>query len=138
MGALQEVEQMVGETVAANNRRFAEAVASADAGAMASVYEDDAELLPPNTEPIRGRESIERFWKAGIEMGLRRLQSEAIRLEQTNELAFETGRFTQWIQPDGDGPQADVGKYVVVHRRQPDGSWRRAVEIFNWYAPLVG
>jgi uncharacterized protein (TIGR02246 family) len=129
---------MIGESVAANNRRMTTAAAGGDAGAMASVYEDDARLLPPNAEALRGREAIERFWEAGIEMGLRRLQIETTELRQADDLAYEVGRCTLWMQPDGGEPAADIGKYVVVHRRQPDGAWQRSVEIFNWDAPLVG
>jgi uncharacterized protein (TIGR02246 family) len=127
---------MVGESVAANNRLLAGAAASADPDAMASVYEDDARLLPPNAEAIRGRDAITRYWRAGIEMGLRRLELDTGYLQRAHDIAVEVGRFTVWMQPDGGEPLAEIGKYVVVHRRQPDGSWRRAVEIFNWDAPV--
>jgi hypothetical protein len=29
------------------------------------------------------------------------------------------------------------GARIVVHRHQPDDSWLRTVEIFNWTAPLA-
>jgi signal transduction histidine kinase len=41
------------------------------------------------------------------------------------------------IEDDGESV-TDVGKYVAAHRRQPDGSWRKAVEIFNWNTPCPG
>jgi hypothetical protein len=31
----------------------------------------------------------------------------------------------------------DAGKYVVIHRRQPDGSWRYGVDIFNSSRPAA-
>jgi uncharacterized protein (TIGR02246 family) len=128
---------MVGEAVAANNHRFAAAAARGDPGGMAAVYADDAELLPPDTEPLRGREGIERFWRGGIEMGICGIELETLSLQASDGVAFEVGRWTLRIEPDCGETEADVGKYVVVHRRQPDGSWRRAVEIFNWNAPLA-
>jgi hypothetical protein len=34
-------------------------------------------------------------------------------------------------EPAESGPVVDRGKYLLVHERQDDGSWRRAVEMFN-------
>jgi ketosteroid isomerase-like protein len=132
MRVLQEVDQMVGEAVAENNRRFAAAAAAGDARAIASVYADEAELLPPNAEALRGQEAIERFWEAGIEMGIRGIELETMQLEQTNGFAYEVGRYKLRFEIDEGPPSVEVGKYVVVHMRYQDGSWRRAVEIFNW------
>jgi ketosteroid isomerase-like protein len=123
---------MVGEAVAENNRRFAAAAAAGDARAIASVYADEAELLPPNAEALRGQEAIERFWEAGIEMGIRGIELETMQLEQTNGFAYEVGRYKLRFEIDEGPPSVEVGKYVVVHMRHQDGSWRRAVEIFNW------
>jgi ketosteroid isomerase-like protein len=66
-------------------------------------------------------------------MGLRSIEFETLRLEYADclRLACEVGRYRLQIQSDASALETDVGKYVVVHRHQPDGSWRRAVEIFN-------
>jgi uncharacterized protein (TIGR02246 family) len=127
---------MVGRPVADNNHHFCAAAARGDAHAMASVYEPDAELLPPNAEAIRGREAIERFWQGGLEMGVRVVEFKMLRFEKADGLAYEVGRFTLSIDGDDGLPTLDRGKYVVVLRRQPDGSWLRAVEIFNSNAQL--
>src|SRR5262249_10714136 len=83
----EEMINMTGEVLADSNRRFAEAAARSDAQAMASVYRDDAELLPPNAETLRGRPAIERFWQGAIEMGIRGLELETMQLEQADGLA---------------------------------------------------
>jgi signal transduction histidine kinase len=126
------------KAVEQNNRRFSAAVVRGDARAMASAYADDAELLPPNAEALRGRDDIERFWRGGIEMGIRSVELETLELRQADGFAFEVGRYTLRIEQDGGEPVTDVGKYVIVHRRGPDGTWRRAVEMFNWSAPCPG
>jgi uncharacterized protein (TIGR02246 family) len=132
-----ELKQAAGRAVARSNRRFADAAARGDASAMAFVYTDDADLLPPNTEPLHGREAIERFWLGGIEMGIRGLELETLQLEHTGGLAYEIGRYALSFEPEGDAPVTDLARYVLVHRRQPDDSWLRTVEIFNWTAPLA-
>jgi ketosteroid isomerase-like protein len=124
------------EAIAENNRLFAAAAAHGDAWGMASVYADDAELLPPNAEPLRGRDAIERFWQGGIEMGILSLELETRRLEAAGGLAYEVGTYTLQIRTNGGAPATEVGKCVVIHRRLPDNSWRRALEIFNWNEEL--
>jgi uncharacterized protein (TIGR02246 family) len=126
--------QMTEEALAQSNRRFADAAAAGDAEAMASVYTDDAELLPPNTETLRGRSAIERFWQGAIEMGIRGLELETLQLEQTDGLAYEIGHYTLNFEPRDGAHVTDLARYVVVHRRH-DGRWQRAVEIFNWNTP---
>ena len=51
---------------------------------------------------------------------------ETLQLEQATNLAFEVGRYKLRIEQDG-AASTDVGKYVLIHRWHPDGSWRRAV-----------
>jgi ketosteroid isomerase-like protein len=42
------------------------------------------------------------------------------------------GTYTMTIVPPGaPGPVNDSGKYVEVRRKQSDGSWLIAVDIFN-------
>jgi uncharacterized protein (TIGR02246 family) len=133
----QDLKETAGDGVAQSNRRFADAAAQGDARAMASVYTDDADFLPPNAERLKGRAAIERFWQGGIEMGIRGVEHETLRLEQADGLAYEIGRYTLSFEPEGDAPVTDLARYVLVHSRQPDGSWLRAVEIFNRTSPLA-
>jgi ketosteroid isomerase-like protein len=130
--------EMIEGTLAENNRRFADAAARCDARAMASVYANDADFLPPNTEALRGRAAIERFWDDGIEMGIRSLGVETLRLDQADGLAYEIGRYTLCFGPVGGTPVTDLATYLVTHRRGHDGCWRRTAEIFTWDAPLPG
>jgi uncharacterized protein (TIGR02246 family) len=119
------------EEIAESNRRFVAAASRGDAWAMASVYADDAELLPPNAKPLRGRDAIERFWQGGIEMGIQSVAIDTHRLESAGRLAYEVGTYTLQIGTNG-ASATEVGKCILIHRRLPDNSWRRAVEIFNW------
>jgi ketosteroid isomerase-like protein len=48
-----------------------------------------------------------------------------------SETAVEIGRYRLAVTVDGASAVADEGNYVVFHRRQPDGTWLRAVDVFN-------
>jgi len=137
MVVAQEQAQDVELAVAEINRRFADGAARHDAGTMASVYAIDADFLPPNAEGLRGPAAIERFWEGGIEMGIRGIEVETLRLVQLDGIAYEIGRYTLRFRPEAGASVTDVATYLVVHRPQHDGSWRRAAEMFTWEAPLT-
>jgi ketosteroid isomerase-like protein len=136
MKTRKELMQIAGDAIAQSNRHFVEAAGRGEAGGMASLYTDDADLLPPNAASLRGQAAIERFWHGGMEMGVRGLELETLRLKQVGGLVYEIGRYTVHFEPEGGAPVTDVATYLVVHTCQPDGSWRRAAEVFTWEAPL--
>jgi uncharacterized protein (TIGR02246 family) len=107
---------------------LADALARGDAGGAAALYTDDGKLLTPGAELLAGRSQIEEYWRAGIAMGLSSVRLDVDRLEVVGGFAVEIGRYTLAL---ADSAVADSGKYVVLHGRQPDGSWRRAVDVFN-------
>jgi uncharacterized protein (TIGR02246 family) len=127
---------VVNAAIAESNRRFADAAARRDAGAMASVYAHDADFIPPNAEPLRGTVAIRDFWHGGLEMGIAGLELETMRLDQEEGIACEIGRYTLIFNSKEGSPVTDRATYLVVHKRQSDGSWRRASEIFTWSTPL--
>lgn len=120
------------DSICAVNERFCAAAARGDAAGMASCYAPDGLLLPPGLPVLAGREAIEAFWSAGIASGLRSVELDTLELELlADDAAVERGRATVVLAPD-DGPRVvDVGKYVVLHRRDPAASWAWAVDIFN-------
>jgi uncharacterized protein (TIGR02246 family) len=137
MNASAQHTQAVGAAIAESNRRFAEAAARSDAGTMASVYTPDADFVPPNSEPLRGTAAILDFWDGGIEMGITGLELETLRLDQAEGIACEIGRYTLRFGHEDGTPVTDEATYLVVHKRQHDGSWLRATEIFTWSTRLA-
>jgi ketosteroid isomerase-like protein len=79
---------------------------------------------------IAGRQAIEEFWCAGIEVGITQAEFETAEVHRQNGLAYEIGHYALRLEADG-GDVVDRGKYVLVHERQEDGSWLGAVEMFN-------
>ena len=44
-------------------------------------------------------------------------------------VAVEEGRWE--LRASSDVPLADAGEFLIVHRRQPDWSWKYAFDMFN-------
>ena len=127
----EEEEECMGSIAAANNEAFADAITRGDAGAAAAVYSEEARLLPPGAGALTGRAAAERFWRSAIAGGLCAMELEAIELKQHGGIAYEIGRYALAMAPANAHPAIDRGKYLVIHERQADGSWKRGVEIFN-------
>ena len=121
--------------VKTTNDTFADAIARGDAAAAASVYAEDATLLPPGTKALVGRAAVERFWRDELELGTCGLELETLELERYGNAAFEVGRYVLASAATDAAATIDRGKYVVIHKRQGDGSWKRGVDIFNSDAP---
>ena len=121
------METEVRETSAA----LAEALTRGDAPGAASLYEEDAKLLAPRAKLVAGRAEVEAYWRTGITLGVSRLELETLELEPMGEVAVEIGRYAIVVSADRGEPVVDRGKYLALHRQQADGSWRRAVDVFN-------
>jgi len=93
-------------------------------------YAEDAQVFPPGQPLVSGREAIKQLWGALIPR-LQRVSLTTTRIEASGELAYGTGIYEMTLaQPDGSRAE-DRGKYVVVYRRQADGSYRAVADIFN-------
>jgi uncharacterized protein (TIGR02246 family) len=106
-------------------RRYVDASNQGDAAALASLYADDAMLLPPDHEPIKGRAAIGAFWQQGTDEGL---EVTNLDLEVDGNLGYLVGRYHL---PPTDEEPADSGKYVMCLKRQRDGSWKLTADIWN-------
>jgi uncharacterized protein (TIGR02246 family) len=115
---------------------FHDGVANQDAAGLASLYAQDGRFLPPNMEPCEGRSAIQAAMQQLLDMGARSLDVEPLDVREAGDMTIEYGRYTLGIEPDGGAAVSDVGKYVVVHEAQRDGSTKIALDIFNSNAPL--
>jgi uncharacterized protein (TIGR02246 family) len=111
--------------VEATVTRYVEATNHGDVEALASLYADDAVLLPPDHQPVRGRDAIGEFWRQGTDEGL---QVTTLRLDVDGGLGYLVGQYTL---PETDEEPADSGKTVMCLKRQRDGSWKVTADIWN-------
>jgi ketosteroid isomerase-like protein len=114
---------------------LAKALERGDVTFAGELYADDARLLA-SSEPLEGREEIEAYWRAGVELGLFALAFHARVLELVESGAVEIGRYAASLQGDAAAAAVEHGSYLVLHTQADDGSWRRAVEVFNPDEPV--
>ena len=129
---------MVTQGIRDTNRQFIDALARGDAAGVTAVYAEDGKLLPSNSPMLSGRQAIQEFWQGVIDSGIRGATVETVDLEELGDTAIEVGAYTLDIRPAGGEATQDVGKYVIIWKRQADGSWKWAVDIFNTNLPPPG
>lgn len=122
-------------TIEVTRAAFVAALERGDAKAVSALYSVDAKLVPPSADLVGGRDAIGAFWQAGIDAGISAVELETLQLERHETVAYEVGRYLLRLRPAEGGSVVDRGKYVLVHARQADGSWRRVVEMFSPDSP---
>jgi uncharacterized protein (TIGR02246 family) len=130
---VQAVRSRIEET----NAQFMAAVNRGDTSKVASLYTEDAVVLPPNAETVRGRDGAKALFDGMIQqMGLPTLTLTTAAVTELGDTAYEVGAYTMKLQPPGADVVNDSGKYVVIWKRQGDGAWKLAVDIWNTDLPM--
>ena len=112
--------------------RFVKAVAEKDVKALVDCYEADGIVLAPNIPMVRGSSALgDLFQKDIIDAGVKAIEFDTTDLVEDGSLVIEAGRNLVHVGlPDG-GSIADPGKYLVVYRRQADGSLKILFDAFS-------
>jgi uncharacterized protein (TIGR02246 family) len=115
------------------NKEFMNAFKRGDATAMAKLYTSEAQLLPANSDFVRGTAAIRAFWQGVIDLGLKDASLETIEAEAHGDTAIEVGRYRLLA---AGGAVADSGKYVVVWKNDR-GTWKLHRDIWTTSQPAA-
>ena len=130
---------VVRQLIDSANARFGAAALKGDTAALAGFYAGDAILMPANLPAARGHEAIAKMF-AGMVAAMKptafRLQTQDLIV--SGEYAIETGTYDMSNQVGkATKPVRDVGKYLVLWKKQPDGSYKIIRDIANSDAPAA-
>lgn len=119
--------QHVAKELAIQIASFMKALEERNPDEIALLYTKDARLLPPNSEPVQGREGIRGFWDAAIKKGIAAIVMKSAEVVDLGQWANEVGVYTLY---DVNGNEIDHGKYMVLWQRSA-GQWHLHRDIWN-------
>lgn len=107
-----------------NAKAWVESYNKGDIAAVAALYTEDGEFDDQTGKVNTGRAAIQQTLQQVHDMGVRDLSIQERTYQQVGDVAYSTGDFNETVKtPDGKSAKID-GRYLVVSRRQPDGSWK--------------
>ena len=105
---------------------------ASDAAGLASLYTNDAVLMPPNEAAVTGNQAIESWFQTTFDQFTTEFTVASQELEVVGDLAFDWGAYMTALTPKAGGePTEDRGKYIMILRKQVDGSWKIARDIWS-------
>jgi len=114
---------------------FTAYVVSGRDSAAAALYMETASLMPPNQGIVEGRAAI-RAWIDAFPP-LSEFTATPLEIDGRGDLAYLRGTYQFTIAAaQGRPAMPDHGKFLEIRRRQPDGKWLVAVDMFNSDLPL--
>jgi ketosteroid isomerase-like protein len=99
------------------------------------MYAEDIVVLPPNGPTVEGRAASRAACEAG-ETTIQDFTLTSLDIDGYGDLAFDRGTFSQTYVSEGMAEAVTInGKYVLILRKQADGSWLWTVLVYNLDAP---
>jgi uncharacterized protein (TIGR02246 family) len=117
----------------AANAQFTAAAAKGDGAGLAALYAADGQVLPAGSDPIKGKEAIQKFWQGALDSGIAEVGLTTVDLFGRGPTATEVG---QYELRDKAGKVLDHGKYIVVWRKQ-GGKWKLLRDMFSTNVPTA-
>lgn len=124
-------------TFEAATKAFHQALRTDHADALFMHVADDVLLMPPGEAAVHGKGAM-RDWYAGF---LSLYSTSSLTLSNpevfvSEDWAVELGTYEWGLMPKAGGdPMLDHGNYMQLWKRQPDGNWCFAREIWNSAIP---
>ncbi len=117
--------------IEAGIKKFVDGTAKHDAALIASAYTEDAEAFPANSDKVKGRPALQKFWQSVLDSGIAAFELNTTEVEADGNLAYEVGTYAMKTK---DGKVADRGKYCVVWKRV-NGQWLLHRDIWTTSLP---
>ncbi len=105
---------------------------------IVALYATDAVFLQPSGERVTGRAAIRDLWKHIMDTFTSDITLHSIATEHSGDLAYDSGDYRETLVKVSDGIKIDVqGNYLMVFKRQSDGTWLIAEQMWTLVTPAT-
>lgn len=121
------------QAIEAAARRWEQAFSGGDTATLATIYSDDAKLLPPNQEIIEGKDQIIAALRGVMAGGVAEIATETLEVEVAGATAYRLA----YYRSIGPGEEIlDRGKALEVWGKV-GGQWRLRREMWSSILPAA-
>jgi uncharacterized protein (TIGR02246 family) len=115
------------------DKDWSAAAQSKDVDKTLSFYADDASALPFNAPIATGKEQIRQLWTHLTSLPGFALTFSPTKIEvaKSGDLAYDVGTFELKSNDAQGNASSQIGKYVVVWKKQPDKQWKAIIDMFS-------
>ncbi len=121
----------VSDAIREADEKFVTTFSRGDAAGLAALYTENAQFLPPNSDPVTGRPAIQATFQGFMDMGVKAIKLESIEVEGYGNTASEVGKYT--LEDEG-GQVLDQGKFMVIWKQEA-GQWKLHRDMINTSMP---
>ena len=118
------------------NKKYMEFYNNGDASGVADLHMDDALVMPPNIDMVKGRESIKKAISDEISAGATDLVFTTLDMYGNEKYVTEVGRFLLNVKDEGEIVMTDSGKYIVLWEQVSKNNWLMKADIWNSDLPI--
>ena len=103
---------------------------------IAALYAPDAVYLLPSGARVTGRPAIREACKKIMDNFTSEITFESLASDHSGDLAYDSGEYHESLIKLSDQTRAEVqGNYMMVLKRQPDGTWLIAEQMWTLVTP---
>ena len=118
------------------NKKYMKFYNNGDASGVAELHSDDALVMPPNIDMVKGKMSIKKAISDEISAGATDLVFKTLNMYGNEEFVTEVGRFSLNVKNEGEIVMSDSGKYVVLWEQVSKNNWLMKADIWNSDLPI--
>lgn len=124
------------EAITAVFAEFDAAVAAGDLDRILTWYADDVVSMPPDMPARVGIDAMRASMQENMDQFTFELTSQVEEVEVAGDMAVALVSWSETLTPKAEGDVMDMqGKWIVVFKRQADGSWKCWREMWSTYEP---
>lgn len=112
---------------------WSKAAQAKDLDKTVSFYADDGTFFVDNGALVKGKDKIKMAWQPMLAPPVTSVSFDTtfVEVARSGDIAYETGTYSLVTEAIKGKPTEEKGKYVVVWKKQPTGSWKAVADIYN-------
>ena len=118
------------------NAKYMEFFNNGDASGVADLHVDEAIVMPPHTDLIKGKEAIKQAISDEISAGATDLVFTTLDMYGNEDYVTEVGRFSLNIKDNGKIVMNDSGKYICIWKQVSKNNWLIKADTWNSDLPI--